>query len=273
MVNAIDNMGNPLIARAFLDNCSDAIFVESSFVSQLGLARRKLQEPVEIGGLEDVQVSMVTEAVDLNLTSRHFPGSHIQIIRSMILRGQDSEPIAQESVFGWLVAGGEIKQKQQLTYYNLTTSSSDTELRKFWELESTVEATKALTVEERTCERHFQSTTTRLEDGFYQVRLPFKENKPSMGDSKRQALSRFYNLETKLERNPQQKCLYVSFMEDVHSSGYMEESNEASDKGTDDSNFLPHHGVLKMSSSTTKLRVVFDGSAKSTSGYSLNDQL
>ncbi|CAG7822455.1 unnamed protein product [Allacma fusca] len=79
MVNAIDNMGNPVIARALLDNCSDAIFVESSFVSQLGLARRKLQEPVEIGGLEDVQVSMVTEAVDLNLTSRHYPGSHIQV--------------------------------------------------------------------------------------------------------------------------------------------------------------------------------------------------
>ncbi|XP_045541887.1 uncharacterized protein LOC123723351 [Papilio machaon] len=35
--------------------------------------------------------------------------------------------------------------------------------------------------------------------------------------------------------------------------------------------FLPHHGVLREHSSTTKLRVVFDGSAKSTSGKSLND--
>jgi len=37
--------------------------------------------------------------------------------------------------------------------------------------------------------------------------------------------------------------------------------------------FLPHHCVIKEVSSTTKLRVVFDGLAASSSGYSLNDVL
>jgi Reverse transcriptase (RNA-dependent DNA polymerase). len=35
--------------------------------------------------------------------------------------------------------------------------------------------------------------------------------------------------------------------------------------------YLPHHGVLRKESLTTKLRVVFDGSAKSNSGFSIND--
>jgi hypothetical protein len=36
---------------------------------------------------------------------------------------------------------------------------------------------------------------------------------------------------------------------------------------------MPHHGVLKETSSTTKLQVVFNGSEKSSNGVSLNDIL
>ncbi|GFS66717.1 integrase catalytic domain-containing protein [Trichonephila clavipes] len=37
--------------------------------------------------------------------------------------------------------------------------------------------------------------------------------------------------------------------------------------------YLPHHGVVRDISCTTKLRVVFDASSKTSSGLSLNDML
>ncbi|XP_043591766.1 uncharacterized protein LOC122571746 [Bombus pyrosoma] len=45
------------------------------------------------------------------------------------------------------------------------------------------------------------------------------------------------------------------------------------DHPTNHGYYLPHHGVIKESSDTTKLWVVFDGSASSTTGVSLNDAL
>lgn len=47
----------------------------------------------------------------------------------------------------------------------------------------------------------------------------------------------------------------------------------ASSPSSKDCVFLPHHCVVKESSSTTKCRVVFDGSSKTSNGKSLNDIL
>ena len=37
--------------------------------------------------------------------------------------------------------------------------------------------------------------------------------------------------------------------------------------------FLPHRPVIRQNAESTKLRIVYDASAKSESGYSLNDYL
>ncbi|XP_072380905.1 uncharacterized protein [Diabrotica undecimpunctata] len=56
--------------------------------------------------------------------------------------------------------------------------------------------------------------------------------------------------------------------------GHMSKVEDKTDFNSETPNYyLPHHGVLKETSLTTKLRVVFDGSARTDSGLSLNDVL
>ncbi|GFX37825.1 DUF1758 domain-containing protein [Trichonephila clavipes] len=62
--------------------------------------------------------------------------------------------------------------------------------------------------------------------------------------------------------------LYKEFMSEYELLGHMEEiKDEALDKIN---NYIPHHSVYKPEKTSTPLRVVFDESAKTTSGFSLN---
>ncbi|CAG7716987.1 unnamed protein product, partial [Allacma fusca] len=143
----------------------------------------------------------------------------------------------------------------------------------FWELEE-ISTSRILTKEEVDCDAHLVTSTSRRENGSYQVRLPFKKNTRELGDTRATALRRFYQLESRLSKNQQLQDQYCTFMKEYLDLCHMrlidaEDQNVPSGKHY----YLPHHCVMKEASTTTKLRVVFDASAKSTSGVSLNDQL
>jgi len=67
---------------------------------------------------------------------------------------------------------------------------------------------------------------------------------------------------------------FINFLNKYESLGHMTQidPNEVSDISPGIF-YLPHHGVINESSLTTKLRVVFDGSCKSTPNISFNDLL
>lgn len=142
-------------------------------------------------------------------------------------------------------------------------------LTKFFETDH-IQEDRALNEEEAFCESHFVSNVKRVNNR-YVVSLPIKNNliEPVLGDSRKIAIATLLHLEKRFEKNPSLKAEYVKFMNEYINLGHMELAN--CDQRTA-SYFLPHHAVLK-ESTTTKLRVVFNASQKTSNGLSLNDQL
>ncbi|GFU66859.1 integrase catalytic domain-containing protein [Trichonephila clavipes] len=77
-------------------------------------------------------------------------------------------------------------------------------------------------------------------------------------------------MERKFKNNPDFEKQYKEFMNEYESLGHMSLVNSRSHTSKDQ-NFLPHHAVIKPSSLTTKLRVVFDASCKTTNEHSSHD--
>jgi len=147
-------------------------------------------------------------------------------------------------------------------------SNLEFQLAKFWEIEE-IPADKPRSITEIECESHFVRTTTRSEDGRYIVRLPFRKTDVRLGESRTAALRRLPALERRLDSNPTLKREYSKVLEKYLSLNHM----SLIENPDDDGYYMPHHAVIKNSSNTTKVRVVFDASAQTTTGVSLNDIL
>ncbi len=80
----------------------------------------------------------------------------------------------------------------------------------------------------------------------------------------------FYNLEKKLLKQESLKEQYIKFMQEYQSLHHMTVADLNSNP-SDVEYFMPHHGVLRSDSLTTKLRVVFNASSPSSNGISLNN--
>lgn len=101
--------------------------------------------------------------------------------------------------------------------------------------------------------------------------LPFRQERASLGNSYDQALRRFLNLEIRLHKNRELFVQYSEFIRDYIDQGHMSKI-KANEMGIG-KYYIPHHCVLKPESVSTKLRVVFDASAKAACGSSLNDNI
>ncbi|XP_076384449.1 uncharacterized protein LOC143263129 [Megalopta genalis] len=179
----------------------------------------------------------------------------------------DPDLYLQKTMLGWVIGGSAPTFKPIRSASCHTHTSLQFDLTRFWEIEDGPQIPH-FSEAETACEEYFKNTITRNAEGRYVVSLPFNNDKPKLGESKSAAYKRFLSLERRLKRDPELNNQYKAIFKEYLDLGHMSEIPDPNE-----GYYLAHHGVLKMSSQTTKLRIVFDGSAASSTGLSLNDVL
>ncbi|XP_050535031.1 uncharacterized protein LOC126902051 [Daktulosphaira vitifoliae] len=207
----------------------------------------------------------ISSEVDLLLGAEIY----YELIRSQPLVMPGGLPWLYDTALGWVISGP-LSKNDDHSVVEVSTVCALGTTTAWMNSEPLIRQTKH--EEELAFERYFQDTHSRLADGRFVVRLPFRKEPSVLGGSMNMALKRFLTLEKKMCNNSELAREYKNFLKEYEEMGHMSKIDDTvATPGT--YYYIPHHAVYKDSSSTTKLRVVFDASMKTTTDYSLNDIL
>ena len=219
-------------------------------------------ELVELGDIEP----------DILIGSDHY----WEFLTGEVIRGSEG-PVAAHCTLGWILSGPVKRENASMSAslvihvlgVNVTTAEEskqlDAQLKAFWDLESF-----GIEAKETSVSAQFQSTV-RFVDGRYEVNLPWKNPDVILSDNYNLCLRRLRSLLRRLRKEPHMLKRYEAVIMEQLENGIIEEV----DPGIADGqhvHYLPHHAVVRYDKDTTKLRVVYDASARSD-GMSLNDCL
>ena len=180
------------------------------------------------------------------------------------------------TIFGWTAVGTTPTSETPAAMFKMSVAaeeSADKLLKKLWELQAIPEEDSPLMLDEQSAVAQYKDSYTRLPSGQYSVSLPRRSSIPELGNSRPTALCRFLQNERILTPKGQWDSFNTGLEEYVTLDHAELVPPSDLDKPVSQTFYFPMHGVIKESSMTTRLRIVFDESAKSTSGVSLNDQL
>ncbi|XP_065093452.1 uncharacterized protein LOC135714108 [Ochlerotatus camptorhynchus] len=166
----------------------------------------------------------------------------MDLLRSELRKATEDGPTLQNTEFGCIV-GGKIPDKPSSGpnswVFICSTADLQDQLTKFWNLE-TCRSLSTHSLEDFACEAHFN---------------PIK---------------RFKGMERRFAANPELEAMYGAFIQEYLTLGHMKEVTEE-DEATGVKRYcLPHYDALKLDSTTSKLRVVFDASCHTSTGICLN---
>ena len=189
---------------------------------------------------------------------------------------------ALNTSLGWIVSGRThllpAEPSQMSTPSLLVIDGCQTEsnvmdkpqLERFWDLETIGIMDSPHISDDETAQALFSKAVT-FENGRYNVSWPWKPDR-ELPDNYMLAKGRLTSLIRRLRRDPDMLKRYDDVIQDQLTKGIIEEAPPV--QSSHRLHYLPHHHVISPSSTTTKLRIVYDGSAKTTkSKNSLNECL
>ena len=211
------------------------------------------------------------------------------LFKGRIIKGPRREdPEAWLTVFGWTVLGSykpsqSSSHHERITHFVASIEADDASnaiLARFHELEEPSAFTIPLTATESRVEEHYQ--TTHKYDAAakqYTVSLPKVEEPPELGESRTQAKNRARANEQSLRKKGRYEAFqtvmkeYLTLGHAIEITGQQPHPQHSQMNKSASTYYMPVHSVVKESSSTTKVRAVFDASAKTSNHVSLNDIL
>ena len=201
-----------------------------------------------------------------------------QLTTGKVLRG-DSGPVAIHTRLGWVLSGPTTLTGHPMPAVSLiathtlridsepcNTGRLDETLRSFWELESL-----GICEPDKSVLDDFDSSI-QFKEGRYEVSLPWKESHGPLPTNYELSLKRLHGLLHRLRHHPEILKEYDAIIQEQRGKGIVQVVENSGDESDKKLHYLPHHAVIRSDKETTKVRVVYDASARS-SGSSLNDCL
>ena len=182
------------------------------------------------------------------------------------LIGGENEPVAEKTRLGWFMMspGMDFDRSEMLLTQTTQTDYENLCRLDVLGLADTMENDQNVVYDD------LKEQLTRDPAGWYETKLPWKANHPHLPTNETGSKRRLTSSVRRLTREGNYEQ-YDDIIKDQLNEGAPERAPE---EPSGKEYYLPHKGLVKQSAETTKLRVVYDGSAKESSDKpSLNDCL